>query len=229
MKQRASTDPCARARPSRLLVSLVLLLVALPLAACDRNTEDFVEGEQPRQPDLARIFPDSQAGPRPGVGAPNPPGGALPMGQPMGQRGNVPPAASPGPAPGTGPRGAPPVAAQSGAGATISGTISIPPELAGGADGKAMLFVIARPFGVNVGPPMAVLRVPAPQFPFSFEIGPQNVMIPSMRFEGDIGITARLDGDGNAMTKLPGDLSGATDAPLRPGATDVSIVLDQKL
>jgi hypothetical protein len=92
-----------------------------------------------------------------------------------------------------------------------------------------MLFIIARAAGVRGGPPMAVLRVPSPRFPMDFEIGPANVMIPSMRFEGDIGITARLDSDGNAMTKLPGDLEGATRESHRPGDTGVAIVLDQKL
>jgi hypothetical protein len=76
---------------------------------------------------------------------------------------------------------------------------------------------------------MAVLRIPNPTFPLKFEIGPQNVMMPSMRFQGDIEITARVDGDGNAMTKLPGDLSGQTGKPETPGATGVRIVLDQKL
>jgi hypothetical protein len=92
-----------------------------------------------------------------------------------------------------------------------------------------MLFVIARAAGVRAGPPMAVLRVPSPSFPMEFEIGPANVMIPSMRFQGDIGITARLDSDGNAMTKLPGDLEGATAESHQPGARGVVIVLDQKL
>ena len=74
-----------------------------------------------------------------------------------------------------------------------------------------------------------MLRVPSPRFPVAFEIGPANVMIPSMRFEGDIGITARLDSDGNAMTKLPGDLAGATRSDHQPGASSVEIILDTKL
>ncbi len=76
---------------------------------------------------------------------------------------------------------------------------------------------------------MAVIRIPSPSFPLQFEIGPQNVMIPSMRFQGEIEITARVDGDGNAMTKLRGDLSGQTGTPESPGATGVRIVLDRKL
>jgi hypothetical protein len=54
-------------------------------------------------------------------------------------------------------------------------------------------------------------------------------MIPTLQFEGEIKLTARLDSDGNAMTKLPGDLVGAVAAPLVPGASGVVLVLDQKL
>ena len=71
--------------------------------------------------------------------------------------------------------------------------------------------------------------MPSPQFPVPFEIGPDNVMIPSMRFEGEIGLSARLDADGNATSRQPGDLSGATASPLRPGARNVALLLDQKL
>ena len=92
-----------------------------------------------------------------------------------------------------------------------------------------MLFVIARPAGVTAGPPLAVLRIPAPRFPVAFEIGPANVMIPSMRFQGDIGITVRLDSDGNAMTKLPGDLEGTSKDFHQPGASGVEIVLETRL
>ena len=192
----------------------MLVSAGLFLLACDRNTEAYVEGETPRAPDLARIFPESE-----GAGGP---GGAPGMGAP--QRGNVPARPSPAlPAQ----RGAPPVAAQPvSASDTITGTIRLGEGMAGS---RGMLFVIARPFGVTAGPPLAVLRVPSPSFPLDFEIGPANVMIPSMRFEGDIGISARLDGDGNAMTRNPGDLQGATTAPLQPGAREVEIVLDQKL
>ena len=54
------------------VVASVFAWVAL-LVACDRNTEPFVEGEQPRSPDLARIFPESDpSARRPGVGPPIP-------------------------------------------------------------------------------------------------------------------------------------------------------------
>jgi hypothetical protein len=54
-------------------------------------------------------------------------------------------------------------------------------------------------------------------------------MIPSMRFEGQISLSARIDLDGNAVSRQPGDLHGASAAPVAPGATGVSIVIDEQL
>ena len=170
-----------------MAASLVVAITAgVSPVGCDRNTEPFVEGEKPRQPDLARIFPDADASAQRDARTPEP--------------------------------------AQA---APIRGTIAIAPELSSPA-GDALLFVIARTAGVSAGPPLAVLRIESPRFPVAFEIGPANVMVPSMRFEGDIEISARLDSDGNATTKLPGDLFGTATAPYRPGDTGVALTLDRR-
>jgi len=133
-------------------------------------------------------------------------------------------------------RGASPVQRQAqisapsvGKGDTISGIIALAPEFEDAVPAQGLLFVIARAAGVRAGPPMAVLRLPSPSFPLKFEIGPGNVMIPSMRFQGDIDISVRVDGDGNAMTRLPGDLAGQAEQSHNPGASGVRILLDQKL
>ena len=180
--------------------------------ACDRNLEPFDPAEEPRQPDLARIFPAQQEGP--GMGGLKPPSGAgeSPLGR----------------------RGAPPVApggSSGGAAATspIRGRIEIAPELRKDVQPGSVLFLIARSGASSAGPPLAVRRFATPRFPLEFEIGQENVMIPSMRFEGAIALTARLDSDGNALTRLPGDLSGALATPLSPGAEGALLTLDQKL
>lgn len=200
-----------------LFLIVIGLSVVVSSAACDRNTEAFVEGEKPRAPDLARIFPQSDPSEAPrGVEPPLP---AAP------QRG-VPPLRPPSVAPRAG------SGSSLGSGSkemNISGTIRVSGALEGSVPAQGMLFVIARPAGVTAGPPLAVLRIPAPRFPVAFEIGPANVMIPSMRFQGDIGITVRLDSDGNAMTKLPGDLEGTSKDFHKPGASGVEIVLETRL
>ena len=87
------------------------------------------------------------------------------------------------------------------------------------------LFIIARARGVKRGPPMAVLRVSTPGFPLDFEIGPEQVMIPGMRFEGPIHLTARLDADGDAMTNEEGDPQTREPLEVVPGSTGVEILL----
>ena len=107
-------------------------------------------------------------------------------------------------------------------GPTISGEIRIGSgEVAEG----ATLFVIARRAGAQGGPPLAVSRVPNPDFPHAFELSQTNVMIPSMRFDGEMTVTARLDRDGNAMTKDAADLVGRAVEARKPGDSGVVIVL----
>jgi hypothetical protein len=50
-----------------------------------------------------------------------------------------------------------------------------------------------------------------------------------MPFEGPLRLSARVDADGNATSRSPGDLQGEAEADFQPGASGVSIVLDQLL
>ena len=112
--------------------------------------------------------------------------------------------------------------------AEIRGEIDLASELTLVRPAGGVLFVIARPQGATGGPPLAVLRIPSPEFPLAFTIGPENVMIPSMQFAGAISISARLDADGNAMTRGSGDISSATAEGLSPGAEGVRLVLSER-
>lgn len=92
----------------------------------------------------------------------------------------------------------------------------------------AVLFVIARPRGIERGPPLAVKRVATPSFPQAFQLTAQDVMQPGRAFEGPLSITARLDQDGNAMSKSPGDwVSKPVLADV--GGAPVKVVLDERL
>jgi len=189
----------AMASPSRSLAAL--WLTAALLAACDRNLEPFDPAEQPRQPDLSKIFPAgaevAPAAPEQSLELPPPP--AM--------------------------RGAPALAAESGE--PIRGTLRLAPELQGAQPSGAVLFLIART--ATAGPPLAVKRIEAPRFPLDFEIGPADRMLASVPFAGALLLTARLDADGNATSRSPGDLMGAAGQSVSPGASGVEIVLDQKL
>jgi len=181
--------------------SVVIALVLAGWLGCDRNVEPFDPNEQPAAPDLSRIFPAGAEQEEAG-----PP--SLP------------------PAPG---RGAPPLAAEaSGAdGPPIRGTVSVADELARRLPPGAVLFLIARRGGA--GPPLAVLRIPSPRFPLEFSLGPEDRMIQTLPFAGEVQITARLDADGNAMSRQPGDLEGRAPSAVSPGATGVAVVLDEVL
>jgi hypothetical protein len=176
---------------------------------CDRNIEPYKEGEESSPPDLARIFPGAPGG---ADQAPNADAQAGPV-----ARQAFPPTRTE--------AAARPVA---GGSAPIEGSIEIAPERAGALPAGGVLFVIARSQGAQGGPPLAVLRIPEPSFPLSFRIGPDDVMIPSMQFVGSISLSARLDADGNAMTRGAEDLSSAVEESLEPGATGVRLVLSEK-
>lgn len=188
--------------------SCAILLVAFAALAihCDRQIEPFDPSEEPAPPDLARIYP-AAAEP-----AARPAGGGMPSPWAGARQDASPPAAQP---------------VRPDSGATLSGIVEIDDALYAGRPVGGMLFIIAR-FQAS-GPPLAVLAVPTPSFPHTFEIGQAQVMIPTLRFAGEIQLSARLDSDGDAMTKLSGDLVGEITNPLVPGSSGVVLVLDRKL
>ena len=201
-----------RARCSSTPILLALLVV---LSGCDRNVEPYQPGEEAREPDLGRIFPGAPGGPGAPTGAGDEVSEGVAMAGAQGTtRGAVPPSRA---------EGSQVDRSTASAAAPIEGSIELADGISGPAGG--VLFVIARPQGAQGGPPLAVLRIADPSFPLEFSIGPDNVMIPSMRFEGAISLSARLDEDGNAMTRGAADLSSPTEEPLSPGTRGVLLVL----
>jgi hypothetical protein len=122
---------------------------------------------------------------------------------------------------------APPAAVTRATSGAIEGTLELAPDLVGRIPPRAVLYLIART--AQGGPPIAVVRITDPSFPMRFSIGPDNRMDQSMPFAGDIRISARVDTDGNAMTRSPGDLQGATEAPNAPGDRGVRLLIDEVL
>ncbi|MBW2282007.1 MAG: hypothetical protein JRG76_01485 [Deltaproteobacteria bacterium] len=106
-------------------------------------------------------------------------------------------------------------------GVEIRGTIELAPGAPAG--GEGVLFVIARS-GAG-GPPLAVRRLPVGPFPLEFSLGPGDVMMQGRRFEGELTLTARVDRDGNPLTRGETDLSGSAPGPVTPGQTGISIRL----
>jgi len=125
------------------------------------------------------------------------------------------------------PPAAEPAAPTASEGAPLTGTIRIAANLAGRVPAGAVLFLIARTG--SGGPPTAVRRIKDPSFPLEFSIGPDDRMIQAMPFDGPFQLMARIDADGNAMTRNPGDLQGEGKGTFSPGAHDIEIVIDEVL
>ena len=179
------------------------MLVAVAALGCDRAVEPYVPGEKPEQPDLSRIFPEGAE--RAAENKAGAMGGAAASGTPA--------------APGAmADRGQPPAAGA--AAAPVSGTITLAPDFEARVPAGAILFL------EDAGD---VKRVESPRFPMEFSLGPDDRMIKTVPFEGPLQLSVRLDADGNAMTRAPGDLQGETTQSHQPGESGVSIVIDQVL
>jgi cytochrome c-type biogenesis protein CcmH len=111
---------------------------------------------------------------------------------------------------------------------TISGKITLDAKVKSTLDPNAALFIIARPASGAAGPPLAVKKIDKPSFPLTYSLGQENVMMQGTPFAGKINLTARLDKDGNAMTRETGNLLGEYgNNPVDVGSQNVDIVLDQ--
>jgi hypothetical protein len=106
-------------------------------------------------------------------------------------------------------------------GAPIRGTISLGQGVS--APGSGVLFVVARP--AAGGPPLAAKRLSVGPFPLSFEIGPADVMMSGLPFSGEVILTARVDRDGDPLTRGPDDLTASLAAPVQVGASGVELIL----
>lgn len=138
-----------------------------------------------------------------------------------------PPMAAPAPSPSAGGGAAP--AGDVPSGPPIQGKVVVTEPIQAPASGT--LFVILRNQGMpNKGPPLAVKKVNVTGFPVEFSLGQGDLMMQGMPFTGPFDIYARLDSDGDPMTKGPGDLINTQPTSgVSPGATGVEVKLDQRL
>lgn len=118
----------------------------------------------------------------------------------------------------------------SGASRLIEGVISVDPKVKAEVKGNTVLFVIAHSANSASGPPLAVKRVDRPVFPVTYSLGIEELMMPGTSFSGKVLISARLDRDGNPMTRAPGDFVGLHNKnPVEIGSKGVDVVIDRPL
>lgn len=87
----------------------------------------------------------------------------------------------------------------------------------------AILFVMAREAGFDSGAPVAVKRVPAVNFPITVTLSEKDSMA-GESLPGLMRIDARIDPDGDPMSKSPSDPVAHEDN-VRPGAGQILLVL----
>ena len=87
----------------------------------------------------------------------------------------------------------------------------------------ALLFVIVREAGFESGPPIAVKRVSAVNFPITVTISDQDSMA-GESLPGLVRLDVRVDRDGDPLTKDPRDPVASEDN-LRPGGDQILMVL----
>jgi hypothetical protein len=112
----------------------------------------------------------------------------------------------------------------------LSGVIKIDPKLKDQVKPGDVIFLVARQFdpsGVQ-GPPLAVRKLTAGSFPLNFSLDSRDAMLVGTKLSGKVVITARVDKDGDAMTKNPGDVIGQSKAVVPPNAK-VVVDLDKVL
>lgn len=90
-----------------------------------------------------------------------------------------------------------------------------------------VLFIMARerlPDG-KPGRLIAVQRHGKVDYPFRYELGMKDLMMPGMAFSGPFLVQARLDRDGDPMTRGAEDLYAEFDAPVHGGQEGVHLPL----
>ena len=112
----------------------------------------------------------------------------------------------------------------------IAGTLAVPATNKDKVKAGDTIFLVVRRAEDSgaPGPILAVKRLDAKSFPQPFVVDGRDAMMAGTALSGKVQVTARIDKDGNATTKNPGDLVG-TSPVLTPPAKQVVINLDKVL
>ena len=90
------------------------------------------------------------------------------------------------------------------------------------------IFLIAR--SAATGSTLAVARLEVPkQFPLAFRLSGENVMMAGRSLAGKVKVLARIDKDGEALSKKPGDITGEVEGIIEVPAKGVVLVLNKML
>jgi cytochrome c-type biogenesis protein CcmH/NrfG len=102
----------------------------------------------------------------------------------------------------------------------VSGTVS----MAAGSAPQGTLFVIARRTKEAVGPPVAVQRMPGASVPTPFSLDESNLMLGG-EWPPEVFLEARIDRDGNVMSKEDIVARSEIVGPVGDGTSDAALLL----
>jgi cytochrome c-type biogenesis protein CcmH len=111
-------------------------------------------------------------------------------------------------------------------GKTVTGSVTVAPDIAAKVSRSDTLFIFARADG-GARVPLAVVRTSASQLPMTFALDDSMAMAPGMNLSSAqaVRVEARITKSGNA-TPQSGDLVSRS-AVVKPGARDVKIVVNE--
>lgn len=111
-------------------------------------------------------------------------------------------------------------------GPTISGTITMTPELQNQLGESDTLYILAMPTEQGL-PPVAVKRMIGAKFPLDYTFDAQDAIDQKRPFEGQVNVVARIKKSGIASISVPGDMEGAYGKnPVTVGAKDIDFAID---
>jgi hypothetical protein len=105
-------------------------------------------------------------------------------------------------------------------GAAVKVTLALAPGAK--APASNIIYIIVRDAGQTAGPPSAVKKVMITSFPLTIDVTAADSMM-GQPLPSKMRIEARLDTDGNAMTKEPTDLEGSKDDVPAGGAVALTL------
>jgi tetratricopeptide (TPR) repeat protein len=106
---------------------------------------------------------------------------------------------------------------------SIAGSLELAPGLESAIGAGAVVFLTVRAPDATSGPPLAAKRLSASSFPLSFSIGSADSMMGAALPER-VRVEARVDADGDPLTRDPGDPAAAVD-DVRLGTKGLRLVL----
>lgn len=112
-------------------------------------------------------------------------------------------------------------------GPTISGTLTMPEALQAKLGESDTLFIVARPAGEKEAAPVAIKRYVGVTFPLDYTFDAQDIMIPGQTLSVEVEVKASIHKSGLANVRVPGDMQGAYEKPVKPGADDVDFAIDE--